>query len=325
MTMGSLKFICLAGVSLASLVGADEANGADSSSITATGSRVKCLDELNHYRLAADFSAFTESKILAPKPKSGAPSGEETEADLDQDFLKYACDSLQSASSALSTDQAAFAVHSQSGANADCSAAVEYWKGAIVNFDSLPPEYQENTTPYTNPQNVSFVALFNPQANAAVDCAYVTCQKTTTPPSSKPNGGTDSGSTSTGGEGTATSPTTAAPSTTTTTTTSPTTVDTAGRDEDNVENHVQSQQDSELTESVNTRRLAAVNAGTGGTATQKTNLLVCVTKPAALKTGQKPFSEQEFQKITKALTSSASAAASASLSLFAASLAFLFL
>ncbi|KAL8449685.1 hypothetical protein Emed_002940 [Eimeria media] len=323
--MGSLKLICLAGVSLACLEGA---RGTDSSSITATGSRVKCLDELNHYRLAAGFSAFIESQILPPKAENTVPSEKENKAELDQKFLDYACGSLQSASSASITEEATFAVHSQSGTDADCSAAVEYWKGAIVNFDSLPPEYQQNAAPYTNPQNVSFVALFNPQANAAVDCAYVTCQKTTTPPSSNTNGAGDSGQNGTpgqGGEQTVIPPSTTGP---TTATTSPSTPDdTHSQDSNELPKEPQEQQNANATESLRRRRLAATGAetGTGGTDTQKTNLLVCVTKPAALTIGQKPFSEQEFQKITKALSNSASAAVSASLSLFAASLALLFL
>ncbi|KAL8449692.1 hypothetical protein Emed_002947 [Eimeria media] len=74
---------------------------------------------------------------------------------------------------------ATYAVHSQTGTTASCSAAVEYWKGAIENFESLPPEHDNKTDLYNDRRNVSFVALFNPQADAKVDCVYVTCPKKT--------------------------------------------------------------------------------------------------------------------------------------------------
>ncbi|CDJ51393.1 SAG family member [Eimeria brunetti] len=73
----------------------------------------------------------------------------------------------------------------QEGANADCEAAVDYWKAALPNFTGLPPTYTAETGLYKNSQNVSFISLFNPKENPKVDCAYFTCpakQVENTPP-----------------------------------------------------------------------------------------------------------------------------------------------
>ncbi|KAL8449686.1 hypothetical protein Emed_002941 [Eimeria media] len=288
--MNSLKLICLAGLSLACSVGADGVDQDDSSSIIATGSRVKCLDALNHYRLAAGFSAFTESDTLSKQKTEGSPvSREDSNEALDPSFLNYACESLQSESAAPFTDKATFAVHSQSGADADCSAAVEYWKGAIANFDSLPPEYQQDTTPYNSSKNVSFVALFNPKANAAVDCAYVTCQKKTqSGPSTGTGGSGDQGVAGPPGVQPQPSPS-PAPETSVSGTTTPGTSDNATGIQPEATDGAPSLQDGTPADGLQSRRLAAQNGEAGDTPTEQTKLLVCATTPAALKKGERPF------------------------------------
>ncbi|CDJ32986.1 SAG family member [Eimeria mitis] len=69
----------------------------------------------------------------------------------------------------------------QDGTNADCEAAVAYWKEAFANFDGLPPANSTDTTVYKSAQNVSFISLFNPDENPKVDCAYFTCPAAATP------------------------------------------------------------------------------------------------------------------------------------------------
>ncbi|CDI74849.1 SAG family member [Eimeria praecox] len=63
----------------------------------------------------------------------------------------------------------------QDGDEGDCNAAVKYWKEALKNFSGIPPVYTSNQTPYDNPQNISFISLFNPKSNPKVDCAYFVC------------------------------------------------------------------------------------------------------------------------------------------------------
>ncbi|CDJ51395.1 SAG family member [Eimeria brunetti] len=63
----------------------------------------------------------------------------------------------------------------QDGTNANSEAAVKNWKEALSNFSSLPPEYSEDTEPYNNPQNISFISLVNRKDNPKVDCVYFTC------------------------------------------------------------------------------------------------------------------------------------------------------
>ncbi|KAL8452788.1 hypothetical protein Emag_002161 [Eimeria magna] len=289
MRMGSLKLICLAGVSLAYLEGA---HGMEADSERFSGSRAKCLNELNHYRLAAGFSAFTESNILPLQDQQTDPSKEGSEAGPDEElkFFKYACNSLQSENPAPFTKDATFAVHSQSGAEADCSAAVEFWKGAIANFDSLPPEYQEQAASYADMKHVSFVALFNPKPNAAVDCAYVTCQKTTAKPNPDASGQGGERPGETPSPGVVQSPSsTSTPAPSTTSATSPPTDDGLSGTEEELLQEVRGSQADERTGSVQVRRLAVRGGEAGDTITGQSHLLVCVTTPAALEEGKRPF------------------------------------
>lgn len=56
----------------------------------------------------------------------------------------------------------------------DCAGAVEFWRQGFSLFNGLPPAFTSTTSPYTNPLSVSFVSLFNPNADAVVDCAVMT-------------------------------------------------------------------------------------------------------------------------------------------------------
>ncbi|CDJ33882.1 SAG family member [Eimeria mitis] len=64
---------------------------------------------------------------------------------------------------------------------ADCAAAVDHWKAAVSNFASLPPSKTEGEELYDKPENVSFVAMYNPSDSAAADCRVVTCTQTPAP------------------------------------------------------------------------------------------------------------------------------------------------
>ncbi|CDJ29425.1 SAG family member [Eimeria mitis] len=66
------------------------------------------------------------------------------------------------------------------------SAAVSYWKKAHVNFGELPPEYEDKNDVYADSQNMSLVALYNPKEGATLDCAYITCPISTATTTSAP-------------------------------------------------------------------------------------------------------------------------------------------
>ncbi|CDJ45666.1 SAG family member [Eimeria brunetti] len=61
-----------------------------------------------------------------------------------------------------------------------CTAAVDKWKAAYKNFNGLPPTYKEGNELYSNSDNFSFVAIYNPSENPAADCRTITCTKTIT-------------------------------------------------------------------------------------------------------------------------------------------------
>ncbi|KAL8452789.1 hypothetical protein Emag_002162 [Eimeria magna] len=198
------------------------------------------------------------------------------------------------------------AMHKQTGENADCSAAVEHWKGAVVHFTSMPPEYEGTKEFYKDARNVSFVALFNPKAGATVDCAYITCPIKTSAPEE------DGGSVSGDGDG--------------------------EQEEEEEEPGVPPQQsgeeslsptppnpdpDTQVTEKPNDGGLeghdvalfsargirsspAPFFRSAGVTVTQDARVLLCATKPAALEKNVAPFSESQYQKIKEALSSSGS-------------------
>ncbi|CDJ28020.1 SAG family member [Eimeria mitis] len=65
----------------------------------------------------------------------------------------------------------------------DCAAAVSHWKDAVSNFTTIPPAKNDEAKLYDKQQNISFVAMYNPQENAAADCRVVTCTRSAAPQS----------------------------------------------------------------------------------------------------------------------------------------------
>ncbi|CDJ31830.1 SAG family member [Eimeria mitis] len=149
---------------------------------------VNCRDEFNAARESAGLEPFAEETTAAKK----LPIGDET-------YIKEICKAIQEARDCFSPGIALHGVsvalgtsvgkttaaHKRSGTYAyapqagpanGCSAAVSYWKQAHVNFDGVPPEYdEEEKGVYAESQNRSLVALYNPQSGATVDCAFITC------------------------------------------------------------------------------------------------------------------------------------------------------
>lgn len=145
-----------------------------------------------------------------------------------------------------------FAFAPQSGAQADCNAAIDHWLSALESFDGVPPEYEgDNKAPYDTIKNRSLVALLNPNDDPTVDCAYFVCK-----------------------EGAITTITTAKPTSTASATQEATTPPEEAQPQG--EKAVSRKQTSG-----SARRLSASESYVGG--------LVCVTYPKALTQGHRPF------------------------------------
>ncbi|CDJ27816.1 SAG family member [Eimeria mitis] len=178
-----------------------------------------------------------------------------------------------------------YAYAPQTGSTADCPAAVSYWKKAYVNLGDLPPEYEGNTGVYEDSRNRSLVALYNPNKGATVDCAYITCP--------------------------------VSPTSTTTVATS------AGPTDEDEEEDDGAPQSGTVHSS--DEREAAGSAGSGdqpktgptvrrlSTPSETVTGLVCLTNPAALENGKKPFSEEVWEDIQEAIENSASASTQSAL------------
>lgn len=57
----------------------------------------------------------------------------------------------------------------------DCDAAIAKFQSAFSNFAGLPPNKGDGRKLYSNQDNVSFVAIYNPEGGAVADCRVVTC------------------------------------------------------------------------------------------------------------------------------------------------------
>ncbi|CDJ32257.1 SAG family member [Eimeria mitis] len=131
---------------------------------------------MNAARNLVGFADFTVGKAEGEKlPIDAAPASKDVTGTA---YVGSVCTALKG--NAVSAQESAtldgtYAYAVQEGATADCEAAVEHWKAALSNFDGVPPQYKEETAPYDNPQNISFISLFNPNENPKVDCAYFTC------------------------------------------------------------------------------------------------------------------------------------------------------
>lgn len=62
---------------------------------------------------------------------------------------------------------------------ASCSTTVKRWQRAFRNFAGLPPPFAEDEELYQMQNNLSFLALYNTDPDAAIDCRVVTCAGST--------------------------------------------------------------------------------------------------------------------------------------------------
>ncbi|CDJ29530.1 SAG family member [Eimeria mitis] len=216
-----------------------------------------------------------------------------------------------------------------------CSAAVSYWKKAHVNFGELPPEYEEKKDVYVDSQNVSLVALYNPKEGATLDCAYITCPISTATTTSAPTttsattsssssssdtggasggtggnggsgGGGDSGSNGGGGGGGSSGGSFFSAERSAGASASR---DVQGRASAAAPIFYPVSREGDSGDPQRTgpsvRRLSTTSETVTG--------LVCLTNPAALVDGQKPFTEDVWANIKKAIENSASASTQSAL------------
>ncbi|KAL8429923.1 hypothetical protein Efla_004737 [Eimeria flavescens] len=320
--------IPLAAASVACLIGAHGNQGRTNP----TASRVSCIDAMNPYRHAAGFTPF---EIPSVKESVSVTSGGDSQTTASP-HLTAVCESVQTESPRLpevskaSAKRATYAVHVQTGQTADCTAAVDHWKKALVNFGTLPPAYTADSKLYSELQNMSFVALFNPKANAKIDCAYITCPTRKTSTQITPRTKRDEKSGDDRGEkkphADADRQPDADPGSRNMTGQTALALPRAGRggigdgdgdgfddggDEGGNGSNLDEDKDS------------ASPASTDEVMYEGVHLLVCASQPAALRENSKPFTEDEFKRITDSLSSSAFVAGPTLLALSAASLGLL--
>ncbi|CDJ45664.1 SAG family member [Eimeria brunetti] len=146
-----------------------------------------CLPDINAARVNAGFKEFT----VAQNSDSGeiwpAAGDKSSVEDYKTWVWKPVCDFLlgetTEAGHSRGVSQEAFvsgtyAFKVVDGGEPNCTDVVNGWKDAYTNFNGIPPAKEGNEDVYKVHENVSFVAMYNPSANAAASCRVVTCTKT---------------------------------------------------------------------------------------------------------------------------------------------------
>ncbi|KAL8454308.1 hypothetical protein Emag_001506 [Eimeria magna] len=194
--MGALRCIVLVGVPVLCLTtGGTEA--ANSPAFTYSAARVNCRPAMNAARSKAGLANFGEPTDANKLPitkiadyganQAGSMRSRESRgsgqagADPTKDtFLESVCQAVMSVNGAPPTQEKQAAgtyMYAPQGSPEEmCGEAVDFWSGAATHFPALPPAYSTNQDLYKDDKNVSFVGLYNPNANPTVDCAIITCQ-----------------------------------------------------------------------------------------------------------------------------------------------------
>ncbi|CDJ40591.1 SAG family member, partial [Eimeria tenella] len=138
-----------------------------------------CLGEVNAARLAAGLAEFTQ-----PGPDNTAarlPAADPVDPwkPLCEGLIRMPEDNTSAKSTEYQTSLGGttYARMPVVSTDPDCTATVNHWKAAFKNFSGLPPSREKNADLYGDPDNVSFVALYNPSPNAYADCRVVTCNE----------------------------------------------------------------------------------------------------------------------------------------------------
>ncbi|KAL8453386.1 hypothetical protein Emed_000885 [Eimeria media] len=182
--MRTFEVVVLVGTSLLSFDG--RSFGQEAANHTA--SRVNCLNALNAARGSVGLTAFEAAPAggnrlpvldeVATNPENGGTKSGQITAASQAAFLKSFCDAKLQDKFELAkfnSEDGTYMYASQTSATESCAAAVNYWKGAVQHFPSLPPSASEGGDLYLNNRNIAFVGLFNTGKNPTVDCAIITC------------------------------------------------------------------------------------------------------------------------------------------------------
>ncbi|CDJ36866.1 SAG family member [Eimeria mitis] len=186
--MFGLKFLSLATATIF-LLDTNGANAAGSAADTYTAKRVDCSASMNEARKLVGFAEFTEGQTAEEKLPIDPIS--KTAGATGATYVESVCSALKASEASPAKSGAldgTYAYVVQEGDIADCEAAVDHWKAALSNFKGLPPQYTGDTELYKDPQNVSFISLFNPKESPKVDCAYFTCPAKESKPERKDTG-----------------------------------------------------------------------------------------------------------------------------------------
>ncbi|CDJ34860.1 SAG family member [Eimeria mitis] len=141
-----------------------------------------CLEEMNASREAAGLKHFVKESSEQPWPELTVQERQQQSNPAWDPVCKALIgeeeEQVEESTSAKGFKTGTYAYMALESATADCAAAVKHWKDAVSNFTTIPPANNNDTDLYKKQQNISFVALYNPQENAAADCQVVTCTQT---------------------------------------------------------------------------------------------------------------------------------------------------
>ncbi|KAL8445738.1 hypothetical protein Emed_005420 [Eimeria media] len=160
--MKSLQVVAFAGATLAALTEQVAANlGSFTVETTGKAETVNCLDAFNKARAAAGLDPFTSASNTIDLSK------EADALDRNKTVPEVACNAMFD------------------GKEYDCDAAVQYFKDAGKKLTSPPPEFKDTDFTqasagdfYQNTRNLGFIALYNPQPNATLQCGFFDCTRT---------------------------------------------------------------------------------------------------------------------------------------------------
>ncbi|CDJ31545.1 SAG family member [Eimeria mitis] len=191
----ALRLFAVVSASLLLLAKADGsgAEGPQTPQITETttyavklGDDGTCLTEINGARKKAGFNDFVIPQ--EGKDKRLPEEGERDSGNYAEWVWKPVCAALikeeagegKSDTASETFGSGTYAYHVVDDTSApNCAGVVDQWKKAYSNFSAMPPSRKDDNTVYSNQDNVSLVAMYNPSDDATADCRIVTCTKTT--------------------------------------------------------------------------------------------------------------------------------------------------